>query len=55
MGWCPASLNGEETNWYKQVGMIIISKKYILPVALQTIIFALKWFVPYYPTVLRHD
>lgn len=39
----PASLNVKETNWYKNLGMIIIHKN-TLPFALQTIIFALKLF-----------
>lgn len=39
----PASLNVKETNWHKNLGMIIIIKN-TLPFALQNIIFALKLF-----------
>lgn len=39
----PASLNVKETNWHKNLGMIIIIKN-TLPFALQNIIFAEHYF-----------
>lgn len=39
----PASINVKETDWCKNLGMIIINKN-TLPFALQNIIFILKLF-----------